>query len=70
MSKRWKMTIAMGAFVIAALGVMFAVLALAKEPPTVDYAAGHHAGQPVDVTLQTVGSVRVGSQSHLGFLPD
>jgi len=43
-------------FVIAALGVMFAVLALAKEPPTVNYAAGHHPGQPVDVTMQTVGA--------------
>ncbi len=62
MSKRWKMTIAIGAFVVAALGVMFAVLALAKEPPTVDYAAGHQAGQPVDVTLQTVGAY--GSAPH------
>jgi hypothetical protein len=35
---------------------MFAVFALAKEPPTVNYAAGHQAGQPVDVTLQTVGA--------------
>ena len=28
MSKRWKLTIAIGAFVVADLGVMFAVLAL------------------------------------------
>src|ERR1039458_4033733 len=62
MSKAWKLTIAIGAFVIAALGVMFAVIALAKEPPTVNYAAGHQAGQPVDVTLQTVGSY--GSAPH------
>ena len=56
MSKPWRIATAVGVFVIAALGVMFAVLALAKEPPTVDYAAGHQAGQPVDVTLQTVGA--------------
>ena len=56
------MATAIGIFVIAALGVMFAVLALAKEPPTVDYAAGHHAGQPVNVTLQTVGAY--GSAPH------
>ncbi len=56
------MTIAIGAFVVAALGVMFAVLALAKEPPTVDYTAGHQAGQPVDVTLQAVGAY--GSAPH------
>jgi len=41
---------------------MFAVITLAKEPPTVNYAAGHQAGQPVDVTLQTVGAY--GSAPH------
>jgi hypothetical protein len=56
------LAIAIGAFVILALGVMFAVFALAKEPPTVNYAAGHQAGQPVDVTLQTVGAY--GSAPH------
>ena len=56
MAKSWRIATAVGVFVIAALGVMFAVLALAKEQPTVNYAAGHHAGQPVDVTLQTVGA--------------
>lgn len=62
MSKPWRLAIAIGAFVILALGVMFAVFALAKEPPTVNYAAGHQAGQPVDVTLQTVGAY--GSAPH------
>jgi hypothetical protein len=61
-SKPWRLAIAIGAFVILALGVMFAVFALAKEPPTVNYAAGHQAGQPVDVTLQTVGAY--GSAPH------
>ena len=49
----------MGVFVFAALGVMFAVLALAR-PPTVDFAAGHQAGEPVDLTLQTVGAIGFG----------
>ncbi len=62
MSKPWRLAIAIGAFVILALGVMFAVITLAKEPPTVNYAAGHQAGQPVDVTLQTVGAY--GSAPH------
>jgi len=61
-SKPWRLAIAIGAFVILALGVMFAVITLAKEPPTVNYAAGHQAGQPVDVTLQTVGAY--GSAPH------
>ena len=55
-SKQWKMAISGAVFVIAVLGVLFAFFALAKEPPTVNYAAGHRAGQPVDVTLQTVGA--------------
>lgn len=62
MTRSWRIAIAIGVFVIAALGVMFAVRALAKEPPTVNYAAGHHAGQPVDVTLETVGAY--GSAPH------
>src|ERR1039458_10834504 len=61
-TKSWRMATAIGIFVIASLGGMFAVIALAKEPPTVNYAAGHQAGQPVDVTLQTVGSY--GSAPH------
>jgi hypothetical protein len=61
-SRPWRLGIAIGLFVIAALGVMFAIIELAKEPPTVNYAAGHHAGQPVDVTLQTVGAY--GSAPH------
>jgi hypothetical protein len=50
------LTTAIGLFVIAVVGIIFAVLALTGEPPTVNYAAGHQPGRPVDVTLQTVGS--------------
>lgn len=56
MSRPWRMVTAIGIFVIAALGAVFAFLVLAKEPPTVNYAAGHQSGQPVNVTLQTVGA--------------
>jgi hypothetical protein len=43
-------------FVIAVVGIVFIVISLTREPPTVDYAAGHQAGQSVNVTMQTVGS--------------
>jgi hypothetical protein len=55
-SRPWRLTTAIGLFLIAVVGIVFAVLALTGEPPTVDYASGHQAGQPVNVTLQTVGS--------------
>jgi hypothetical protein len=54
--------VAVGATVLAAVGIMFAVMALLREPPTVDFTAGHQSGQPVDITLQTVGSY--GSGDH------
>jgi hypothetical protein len=51
-----------GLFAVAVVGIIFAVLGLLSQPPTVDFTAGHSAGQPVDVTLQTVGSY--GSGDH------
>jgi hypothetical protein len=50
------LTTAIGLFLLAVVGIVFAVLWLTKEPPTVNYAAGHQPGQSVNVTLQTVGS--------------
>jgi hypothetical protein len=55
-SRPWRLATAIGLFLIAVVGIVFTVIALTNEPPTVDYAAGHQAGQPVNVTLQTVGS--------------
>jgi len=51
-----------GAVAAIAVGVMFAVVALVREPPTVNFAQGHQSGRAVDVTLQTVGSY--GSNPH------
>ena len=56
MSRPWRLATAIGLFLVAVVGIVFTVIALTNEPPTVDYAAGHQAGQPVNVTLQTVGS--------------
>ncbi len=56
MSKPWRLTTAIGLFVLAVIGLVFVVIALTGEPPTVDYASGHQPGQPVNVTLQAVGS--------------
>ena len=61
-SRPWRLATAIGLFLIAVVGIVFTVIALTSEPPTVDYAAGHQAGQPVDVTMQTVGSF--GSGNH------
>ncbi len=48
-------------FAIAVGLVVFVVMAfLRSEPPTVDLASGHQAGQPVDLTVQTVGSIGYG----------
>jgi hypothetical protein len=62
MSTTWRITTAAGLFALAVVGIVFAVIALLGEPPTVDFTAGHASGQPVDITLQTVGSY--GSGSH------
>ena len=56
---------------IAVLGVLFAVALglvvftvvdyLRSQPPTVNFASNHQAGQPVDLTIQTVGSIGFGT---------
>jgi hypothetical protein len=61
-SKPWRLTTAIGLFFAAVVGIFFAVLWLTSEPPTVNYAAGHQSGQPVNVTLQTVGAYGKGTQ--------
>jgi hypothetical protein len=47
---------------------------LRTSPPTVDFASGHQAGQPVDMTLQTVGAIGYGPHpdwvSYLTKSPD
>lgn len=56
MSTRGRVTTVLFALVVAVAVVVTAALALASGPPTVDYTGGP-AGQPVHVTLQTVGSI-------------
>lgn len=48
--------------VAAAAGlVVFAAMAfVGSTPSTVDFASGHAAGQPVDITVQTVGAIGFG----------
>jgi hypothetical protein len=62
MSTRGRATTAAGLVVLAVVGIVFAVMGLLKEPPTVNFTANHSAGQPVNLTLQTVGSY--GSGPH------
>ncbi len=62
-------------FAVAIGLVVFVSMAfLRSEPPTVDFATGHAAGQPVDMTLQTVGAVGYGAHptwvSYLTKAPD
>jgi hypothetical protein len=42
--------------VAVGLAIFTAMAFLRSNPPTVDFASGHQAGQPVNLTLQTVGS--------------
>jgi len=43
-----------------ALVVFTAMAFVGSEPPTVDYTQGHQPGEPVNVTLQTVGAIGSG----------
>jgi hypothetical protein len=70
-----RLAVAAGVFAVAAGLVVFTVMAfLRSNPSTVDFASGHSAGQPVDLTLQTVGSIGFGPHptwvSYLTKAPD
>lgn len=61
MSRNGRIVIVGALFGVAvALVVMTAMAFLRTSPPTVDFASGHQAGQPVDMTLQTVGAIGFG----------
>jgi len=48
-------------FAVAIGLVVFTAMAfLRTSPPTIDFTQGHKAGQPVDMTVQTVGSIGFG----------
>src|SRR5487761_1271313 len=60
--------------VAAGLVLFVAMDYLRSEPPTIDFAAGHTQGRPVDLTLQTVGTIGFGPHpswvSYLTLAPD
>ncbi len=62
MTKGWRLTTTFGVLAVAVAGIVYVVILLLGSPPTVDYAANHQPGQPVNVTLQAVGSY--GSGNH------
>jgi hypothetical protein len=73
MAKRLAAVLA--AFCVAVGLVVFSAMAyLRSNPPNVDFTSGHKAGQPVDLTLQTVGSIGFGPHptwvSYLTHAPD
>jgi len=47
--------------IAAGLSVFTAMAYLRSSPPTVNFASGHQAGKPVDLTLQTVGTIGFGA---------
>jgi len=60
-SRGVRASIALVMFAIVVGLVVFAAMAfVGSTPPTADYTEGHQAGQPVSVTLQTVGSIGYG----------
>jgi hypothetical protein len=60
--------------VVAAIVVFAAMAYLRSSPPTVDFASGHQPGAPVELTLQTVGTIGFGTHptwvSYLTEAPD
>lgn len=61
MSLAWKVTVTVVLFAVTAAAAVILIVNLLGKPPTVDFTAGA-SGQPVNVTMQTVGSY--GSGSH------
>lgn len=75
MNRRGRAIIVGALFAIAVGLVVFTVMAfLRSSPPTVDFASGHQSGQPVDMTLQTVGAIGYGPHptwvSYMTQAPD
>jgi hypothetical protein len=75
MGRSTRIAIAAACLCVAAAIVVFTAMAyLRSSPPTVDLASGHEPGKPVDLTLQTVGSIGFGTHptwvSYLTQAPD
>ena len=67
MSLAWKVAVTVVLFALAAAAAVILIVNLLGTPPTVDYIA--EPGQPVNVTLQTVGRLRIGHPPDLGVVP-
>ena len=67
MSLAWRVTVTVVLFAVAAVAAVILIVNLLGTPPTVDFTADS-SGQ-VNVTLQTVGTYRLGQPSDLGVLP-
>jgi len=75
MSKSARLSIVVTIAGVAIGLVIFTTMAfLRSSPPTVDFATGHQPGQPVNLTIQTVGSIGYGAHptwvSYLTHAPD
>jgi heme/copper-type cytochrome/quinol oxidase subunit 2 len=75
MARSWRIVIALVMFgLVAGLVVGTAMAFLRSNPSTVDFTSGHQAGQPIDLTLQTVGTIGFGAHptwvSYLTKAPD
>lgn len=63
MSRRTRLSIAAAFFAVAAGLIVFVIMDfLLSSPATVNFAAGHQPGKPVNMTVQTVGAV--GTDAH------
>jgi hypothetical protein len=60
MSFAWKVTVTAVLFALCVVGAVILIVALLGTPPTVDFTSGS-SGQPVNVTLQSVGTIGYGS---------
>ena len=65
MSFGGRLSVVLGLFVIAAGFAVWGVIGfLLPEPPTVDFTAAQPPGAPVNLTVQTVGSIGNGYGNH------
>ena len=65
MSFGGRLSVVIGLFIVAAGFAVWAVIGfLLPQPPTVDFTSAQPAGAPVDLTVQTVGSIGNGYGNH------
>lgn len=61
MTRSGRVAVVAAFFALAVGLIVFVSMAfLRSNPPTIDFTSGHQPGQPVDITLQTVGTIGFG----------